>query len=187
MLTSPRIIAANSGKRLRPCLCLLLLLGFAGCAPALQDTVPAAPPAADSPPLTLAEKIAITSRELEQTVEPALQAELLLTLALLQTHPDNPAPDYARALHCLRRYAQYDPQAAGSESIRRLTALLAAVTAKTDRAAQLAEENHHWAAECRALEQKTQELERSNRSMKAVIEKLKNLDIRLEKRRNRLE
>lgn len=186
MLTSPRTIAAHTGKRLRACLCLLLL-GFAGCAPALQDPAPAAPPAADSPPLTLAEKIAITSRELEQTFDPALRAELLLTLALLQTHPDNPAPDYARALHCLQRYAQYDPQAAGSESIRRLTALLAAVTAKTDRAAQLAAENHHLAAECRALEQKTRELERSNRSMKAVIEKLKNLDIRLERRRNRLE
>ncbi|MGD8959892.1 MAG: hypothetical protein PVI27_08615, partial [Desulfobacteraceae bacterium] len=93
MLTSPRIIAAHTGKRLRAGLCLLLLLGFAGCAPALQDPAPAAPPAADSPPLSLVEKIAITSRELEQTVEPALQAELLLTLALLQTHPDNPAPD----------------------------------------------------------------------------------------------
>ncbi|MFO7613519.1 MAG: hypothetical protein R6W71_02665 [Bacteroidales bacterium] len=38
-----------------------------------------------------------------------------------------------------------------------------------------------------ALDQKIKELERSNRDMKAVIEKLKNLDIRLERRRNRLE
>jgi uncharacterized protein YlxW (UPF0749 family) len=53
--------------------------------------------------------------------------------------------------------------------------------------AQLSEENHRLAAERQALESKAQELERSNRSMKAVIEKLKNLDIRLERRRNRLE
>jgi hypothetical protein len=53
--------------------------------------------------------------------------------------------------------------------------------------ARLTEENHRLGVERQALEQKIQELERSNRNMKAVIEKLKNLDIRLERRRNRLE
>ena len=186
MLTTPWFTAAGAARRLRVCLCGLLL-GFAGCAPALQETVPAVLPAADTATQTVAEKIAATSRALEQTAEPSRQAELLLSLALLQTHPDNPAPDHARALYCLRRYAVIDPQAGSSEPIRRLSALLAALTEKTEQVAQLAEENHRLAAECRALEQKTQELERSNRSMKAVIEKLKNLDIRLERRRNRLE
>lgn len=164
-----------------------LLLGFWGCAPALQNPDPAPLQVADLTPLTVDEKIAATRRELEHTVQPAHRAELLLTLGLLHTHPDNPAPDYARALECLRQYAQHDPQAAASEPIRRLTALLTAVTEKTDRTAQLAAENQGLADERQSLEQKIEALERSNRNMKAVIEKLKNLDIRLERRRNRLE
>jgi hypothetical protein len=178
----------NYLKMNRLSICFLgLLLGFLGCAPALQDPAPAPLPVADLSTLTVAEKIAATSRELEQTVQPARRAELLLTLGLLHTHPDNPAPDYARALQCLRQHAQHDPQAAASEPIRRLTALLTAVTEKTDRTAQLAEENRHLAAEVDALGRKIQALERSNRNMKAVIENLKNLDIRLERRRNRIE
>ena len=186
MLTSPWFTATGTGSRLRSCL-YVLLLGFLGCAPALQDTAPAPLTATDSCAQSIAEKIAATSRTLEQTAEPALQAELLLTLALLHTHPDNPAPDHARALDCLRQYAQYDPRAGSSEPIRRLTALLAAVTEKTDRVARLAEENRHLGAERQALESKIQELERSNHNMQAVIENLKNLDIRLERRRNRMD
>lgn len=186
MLTSPWFTVAGRGRRLRVCL-FGLLLGFLGCTPGLKGPAPAALTVPDLTAETVAEKIASITRELEQTAEPTLQTELLLTLTMLYTHPDNPAPDYARALECLRQYARHDPQAGASGDIRRLTALLAAVTEKTDRLARLAEENHRLAAEGHALNLKIQELERDNRSMKAVIEKLKNLDIRLERRRNRLE
>jgi hypothetical protein len=186
MLTSRWFSVAGSGRRLRICL-FGLLLGLFGCTPALKDPISAPLRFPDLPAEAVAEKIATTTRGLEQAVEPALQAELLLTLGLLYTHPDNSAPDYARALQCLRQYAEHDPQAAASDPIRRLTVLLAAVTAKTDQLTQLAAENSRLAAEGHALDQKIKELERSNRDMKAVIEKLKNLDIRLERRRNRLE
>ncbi len=186
MLNSPWFTVAGRGSRLRVCL-FGLLLGFLGCTPGLKDPAPAPLTVPELTAEAVAEKIASITRELAQTAEPALRAELLLTLTLLYTHPDNPVPDYARALECLRQYARHDPQAGASGDIRRLTALLAAVTEKTDRLSRLAEENHRLAAEGHALDLKIQELERDNRSMKAVIEKLKNLDIRLERRRNRLE
>lgn len=186
MLTSPWFTVVGRSRRLRACL-FGLLLGFLGCTPGLKDPAPAPLTVPDLTAETVAEKIASTTRGLAQTAEPALRAELLLTLTLLYTHPDNPAPDYARALECLRQYARHDPQAGASGDIRRLTILLAAVTEKTDRLDRLAEENRRLAAEGHALDLKIQELERDNRNMKTVIEKLKNLDIRLERRRNRLE
>jgi hypothetical protein len=165
----------------------VLLMVTSGCSQALRGPCRSRLPFPDLAAETVAEKIASTNRALAEAAEADHQAQLLLTLSLLYSHPDNPAPDYARALECLRQYAQRDPQAVVSERIRHLKALLTAVTENAVRLAQLAEENRQQAEKDKALDQKIQELERENRNMKAVIEKLKNLDIRLEKRRNRLE
>lgn len=186
MLRSRWFTFGGMGRRMRVCL-LALLVGATGCTHGLKGPTPPPLPFPDLTSETVAEKIADTTRALEDADQPAQQARLLLTLSLLYTHPDNPAPDYAQALDCLHQAAQRDPQAAASERVRHLTALMAAVAERTDRLARVAEENRQLTEKGNALNQKIQELERSNRSMKAVIEKLKNLDIRLEKRRNRLD
>ncbi len=93
------------------------------------------------------------------------RATLLVRLAMLCSHPDNPHPDYKRAAEYLDEYARTGrpvDAAYASALIKQIVILL--------------QDNAR-------LRQQAGELAGKNRECRDIIERLKRLDIRLEKKR----
>ncbi len=108
------------------------------------------------------------------------KAELLLRLAMLYAHPDNPDMNYHRAADYLEQYSELgnavDPGFALSLIIR----LSQCLEDKSASCRELKEQNS-------ALERQCDDLTRENHYHIQVIEKLKSLDIQLEKKRKALD
>jgi hypothetical protein len=111
-------------------------------------------------------------------------------LALLYTHPANRSPDYERALALMRTFLSKAAQAGRDPDVGRLTALLDAVgrLGRLLRTARSREKE--LVAQVESLQQREQNLEQrekdllaENQALSARIEKLKALDLQMEKRR----
>jgi len=133
-------------------------------------------------PYPAVEKEAIAGRivQLEEhvarTVSSREKGLRLVQLAMLYSHPDNPEPDYKKALACMEACADIQPPV----DPRFVSALLAQLDFCAARAAAADRENAK-------LRQRAAALEQENRDHKNVIEKLKRLDIQLEKRRKNMQ
>ncbi|ABW68995.1 hypothetical protein [Desulfosudis oleivorans] len=124
----------------------------------------------------IAGRIAQLEERLAWTIPPEEKGRLLVQLAMLYAHPDNPGPDYKKALSCMKDCADMQPPVDG----RFVSALLVQLDACAARAAAVDLENAK-------LKQQAAALEQENQDHKNVIEKLKRLDIQLEKRRKNMQ
>ncbi len=130
---------------------------------------------------------------IEDETDSYAKSKVLFHLALLYSHHKNPTPDYERALKKLEEYASINPAEANTDKVLYLRSLLhwieknkiayeklkhGKVRLQTRRIKTLERENED-------LRNKNKTLLRENQGMKEVIEKLKYLDIRLEKKRQK--
>ncbi|MDY6825437.1 MAG: hypothetical protein SWH68_16815 [Thermodesulfobacteriota bacterium] len=171
-------------------LLLLLQTGITGCAGHRQ---PAAEPVkramVDVEPYTGHDARAIESeiKRLEATLASDKKkasdhnrAATLLNLAMLHSHRSNPAPDYARAMECMKAYAGLK-SCVDTDYVMALLETLsqsdeATEGAKCDRLT----ENY------KKLKADYKHLQKTNRQHLEIIEKLKNLDLQIEERREQI-
>jgi hypothetical protein len=107
-------------------------------------------------------------------------------LALLYAHYNNPAPDYSRSLTMWEQYLALNPQGYGKGEALYLKSLL-------QKQAEADKERTKYKQETRKLNQKAEKLTKQNeamvlenRDLKAALEKLEMLDLRLEAQRQNL-
>jgi hypothetical protein len=162
--------------------CFLIgALLLAGCA-AMGQPQPVPYPALSAEAITT--EISVIENKLSKTPGAApsskKNAGQLLRLAMLHAHQDNPAPDYHRALDYLTQYAELGETVDVEYALSLLARLSKCVTDGNRACDKLSARNKELEEQCQAL---TQE----NRNHKQMLEKLKSLDIRLEKKRRGLD
>ncbi|MFZ5564348.1 MAG: hypothetical protein ACOZBW_09865 [Thermodesulfobacteriota bacterium] len=121
-------------------------------------------------------EIARLERELSRATTPGTKGRILIQMVMLYTHPDNPSPDYKKALSCMEEYVRLRQ----SVDARYMLSLLGQLDACMAKSGTLGQEN-------RKLKQQVDALEKENRDHEAVIEKLKRLDIQLERKRKNMQ
>jgi len=102
---------------------------------------------------------------LKTTSDPKARSRTCLRLASLHSSHKNPSPDYSRAYTLLSEHVALEPEKGKSEIIQYWLSLLKA---------------YH------ELQQKNSLLQKENSETKAVIEKLKHIDIHIEERRKQV-
>jgi predicted Zn-dependent protease len=108
----------------------------------------------------------------------------LFYLALLYSHFKNPEPDYKRAFKELEEYISLDPEEAEEKSsVRYLLSLLKKLIKNENLCNELKTLNTTLKQENKTLTKKYEKLVIENQNIKEIIEKLKQLDIQLEKKR----
>ncbi|MBN1930710.1 MAG: hypothetical protein JW786_03780 [Desulfobacterales bacterium] len=123
-------------------------------------------------------------------------------LALLHSHYKNPEPNYKRALEKLEEYILIEPESEQNNSVQYLLSLLDRLvknenscnalktqitTLKEEKRALQEETVTKLERQKESLTQKYENLVRENQDMKEIIEKLKHLDIQLEKKRKNIQ
>lgn len=161
-------------------LCLIICCQvLSGCAAPPRKTGPMPYPTALSSE-AIAGEIENTEKALSQLPEeqgPNFQRPgLLLHLAMLHAHPDSPSRDNSLAIDYLEQYASLEKAVDVEFAISLLTRLSRCQAAVKQACARLSDRNEQ-------LERQYRELAGENQQLKEIIEKLKHLDIQLEKRR----
>ncbi|MCL7489199.1 MAG: hypothetical protein M8357_13610 [Desulfobulbaceae bacterium] len=107
-------------------------------------------------------------------------------LAMLHAHYNNPAPDYARALSMCEKYLSLNPEGYRTGEAQYLKTLLRQI-------AKAAKDREEYGKKVQKLEQTAEKLQeeneallQENHNLKAAIEKLEKLDLRLEEQRRDL-
>ena len=108
----------------------------------------------------------------------------LYYLALLYSHFKNPEPDYKHAFKNLEEYISLDPEGAEQKSsVQYLMSLLKKLIKNESRCNELKTLITTLKQENKTLTEKYEKLVIENQNTKEIIEKLKQLDIQLEKKR----
>jgi outer membrane protein assembly factor BamD (BamD/ComL family) len=132
----------------------------------------------------IADEIARLETAVAAEKDPTARSKSLFHLALLYSHHQNPSPDYRRALKRLEEYAALNPAEANTDEALYLRSLLQRIENGTLAYEKLQREEVGTRQDrIEALQQENEGLARENQEMKQAIEKLKLLDIRLEKKR----
>ena len=123
-------------------------------------------------------------------------------LALLHSHYKNPEPNYKRAFENLEEYILIKPEAEQNNSIQYLLSLLNHLVKYENSCNKLKTQITTLIQEKKALQEETvtklerqkesltqkyETLVKENQDMKEIIEKLKHLDIQLEKKRKNIQ
>lgn len=180
-LNRANIWAGENRLMVKAVTCLIIFYGYlvSGCATSPGKPEPEPYPAGISADI-ITGQIASTEERLSQIPErqPGNQekAALLLRLAMLYAHPDNPSCDFALAIDYLKQYAAFGEPVDVEFALSLLTRLSDAIIAGKTACAELTSRN-------KKLEERLQEISRENLQLKQIIEKLKHLDIQLEKKR----
>ena len=152
---------------------------LSGCAAPPRKTKPVSYPAKISTE-AISDEIAGTEKILSQfsgnQTDGLEKSALLLRLAMLYAHSDNPNRNYLQAIDYLKQYAAFGEPVDAAFALSLLTRLSDAVIAGEAACDKLTVMNEK-------LEEKNRELSRENLQLKQIIEKLKHLDIQLEKKR----
>ena len=110
----------------------------------------------------------------------------LYYLALLYSHFKNPEPDYKHAFKNLEEYISLDPEGAEQKSsVQYLMSLLKKLIKNENLCNELKTLITTLKQENKTLTEKYEKLVIENRNTKEIIEKLKQLDIQLEKKRGK--
>jgi len=117
----------------------------------------------------------------------ATRAGAYLRLALLRSHPDDPAPDYGAALDDLEIYQTLDPQGGKDAEVRRLHDLLAALQRCTLRGERRKEVADLLWKEDQEVRRRLEALRADSRGMGAVMELLVEEERALTRRNEELE
>lgn len=107
----------------------------------------------------------------------------LFYLALLYSHSKNPEPDYKHALKNLEEYISLDPETEQIISVQYLMSLLKKLVKNENLCNELKTLIMTLKQENKTLTEKYEKLVIENQNIKEIIEKLKQLDIQLEKKR----
>jgi len=139
-------------------------------------------------------KISRLENSIQSATDSSSRAEAFLNLALLYSHHRNPVPDYVRALSMIDEYALLDPEGAKASYVQYLAALLQEIgginilrDVLQNRLEIFRDENRRLRKENEILREKYETLTIETQKTKEIIEKLKNLDIRLERKRRNIE
>lgn len=125
--------------------------------------------------------------------DPMAKSNRLFHLAVLYSHHNNSSPDYRSALERLEEYASLNPTEANTDAVLYLRSLLQQIENGAIAYEKLTQnELRVQKALIETLERKNkglmdenERLDRNNQKMKQVIEELKHLDIRLERKRKK--
>ncbi|MCK4619230.1 MAG: hypothetical protein KAT52_04745 [Desulfobacterales bacterium] len=110
----------------------------------------------------------------------------LYYLALLYSHSKNPEPDYKHAFKNLEEYILLDPEGAEQKSsVQYLMSLLNKLIKNENLCNELKTLITTLKQENKTLTEKYEKLVIENQNTKEIIEKLKQLDIQLEKKREK--
>jgi hypothetical protein len=150
-----------------------VLLLISGCSPAFLSKSPGIISVCQiSAPKDFNKEILRLKEETREDNEVSVRAVAHLILSALHSHYENPSPDYLKALKELRAYISLDPDGAGRDDIQNRLVLLLRFQA-------LSKKNQK-------LKKSLTQLDARNKEMKETIERLKNLDISLEKKRRQV-
>lgn len=109
--------------------------------------------------------------------------ETYFRLATLYSHPSHQYPDYHRALNMLNRYLSLKPDVLKYDEVLYMKNLLGEIIEARERQEQLALEAQQLKELNEALKRGNAKLAEENHSLNDAIEKLKQLELRLEERR----
>lgn len=109
--------------------------------------------------------------------------KILFHLALLYSSPNNPSPDHGKALKRIQTYMKKTPDKEKNNFERYIMALLLEIDSRKTRFIKCNNRVEGLNKSTQQLKVTCDELSDENQHMKQIIEKLKNLDIRLEKKR----
>ena len=138
----------------------------------------------------IAARIKVLEAELLKGAKADPRGEISLELAMLYSHPANASPDHGKALAMMRAYLSLVPPEGKDPQADRLVALLEAI----DRLGRLLRESRtrekEYTAQIQSLQQRERELQKREQEqlaeielLRARIDKLKTLDLEMEKRR----
>jgi hypothetical protein len=138
-------------------------------------------------PEDFAAEIARLEKTADESSRKNERAGALLRLSTLYSHYDNPAPDYGGAHRALEGYARIVGEKSLPEDVRYRLGLLRAVAEMETSLRALQKQAGTRAAENRKLRAEHERLVSENTEMNEVIEKLKQLDVHMEKKRKELQ
>ncbi len=168
---------AVTGSLLSLIVCVHIL---SGCVTPTPKPAPAPAPYPENMPAeVIADEIAGTEKALSEITDeqpPGQKPGLFLRLAMLYAHPDNPDRNYSRAIDYLEQYMKLGKTVDAEFTLSLLTRLSKCQIVNKKACAELADRNEE-------IEKNFQALARENLQLKQMIEKLKHLDIQLEKKR----
>lgn len=150
----------------------------------------AARPAAPLGPKSITARIKALEAKLLKGAKADPRGEISLELAKLYSHPANPSPDHGKALAMMRAYLSLAPPDGKDPEADRLLALLEAI----DRLGRLLRDSRtrekEYVGQIQSLQQRERELQEREQEqlaeielLRARIDKLKTLDLEMEKRR----
>jgi len=119
----------------------------------------------------------------QKTVDP----EVLFHLALLYSSPNNPFPDHGKALKRIQTYMKKIPDEEKNNFERYILALLLEIDCRKTKCIKCNDRVEGLNKSNQQLKETCDELFEENQQMKQNTEKLKNLDIRLEKKRKSID
>lgn len=109
--------------------------------------------------------------------------EVYYFLAILYSHYKNPSPDFGRAFSMLERYMTLDADGRKEPEVRYLYALLRKMNSVTASCKQLEQQYAALQLENATLSTELAAAVKENQNMKATLEELMLLDIRIEKKK----
>ncbi len=107
-------------------------------------------------------------------------------LAMLHAHYNNPAPDYGRALSMCDKYLYHTPEGYQTGEAQYLKTLLQQIAKAAKDREQYDKGAQKLKQTAEKLHEENEALFQENHDLKAAIEKLEKLDLRLEERRRDL-
>lgn len=135
----------------------------------------------------VAAELAVWEGVAGSATDDATRAGAHLRLALLRSHPDNPEPEYGRALADLETYRTLDPRGGEDPEVRRLHGLLADLQRCILRGERRKEVSDLLWKEEQEVRRRLEALRRDSRGMGAVLESLVEEERALGRRNEELE
>jgi len=113
--------------------------------------------------------------------------EVLFHLALLYSSPNNPSPDHGKALKRIQTYMEKTLDEEKNNFKRYILALLLEIDSRKTKCIKCNNRVEGLNKSTQKLKETCDKLFEENQQMKQITEKLKNLDIRLEKKRKSID
>jgi hypothetical protein len=131
----------------------------------------------------IAKEILRLEAEVDNGPDKQEKADSYYYLALLYAHYNNPAPDYSRSLAMWEHYLAFNPKGSGKGEALYLKSLLQKQAEADKERARCKQETRKLNRKAEKLTKQNEAMILENRDLKAALEKLEMLDLRLETQR----
>lgn len=132
-------------------------------------------------------EISHLEKRLSDTPKDMINPQMNVHLAFLYSSPHNPAPDYGKALNQIRVYTQTAPESMKTNFDRYISRLLLEIETRRANLEKHKKKIKQMEKSQHKLKSEYGQLLQENKNLTQVIEKLKNLNIRLEAKRKSIE